>query len=106
MNISTLRRFNLAWFGPYPTWLEYNIAKNVTFYLYSYLFKLKGGVDSFVGDEFLNWKKNERFDLYIKKCNSSHNTTRIKYENLMNEKQNIMTLLSEQTTKSQSDYRI
>jgi hypothetical protein len=49
-------------------------------------------------------KKNERFDLHIEKSNNSYNTARIKCENLMNKKQSIMTLLSEQTTKSQSDY--
>jgi hypothetical protein len=50
-------------------------------------------------------KKKERFDLHIGKSNGSHNAAQIKCENLMNEKQNIMTLLSEQTVKSQSDYR-
>jgi len=50
-------------------------------------------------------KKRERFDLHIGKSNSSHNASRIKYENLKNEKQSIMTLLSEQTVKSQSDYQ-
>jgi enoyl-[acyl-carrier-protein] reductase (NADH) len=49
-------------------------------------------------------KKKERFDLHIGKSNSSHNAARIKCENLMNEKQSIMTLLYEQTIKSQSDY--
>ncbi|XP_052307415.1 uncharacterized protein LOC18096865 [Populus trichocarpa] len=49
-NISTLRRFNPAWFGAYPTWLEYSIAKDAVFCLYCYLFKSKGGVDSFVGE--------------------------------------------------------
>ena len=49
-------------------------------------------------------KKNERFDLHIEKSNNSYNTAWIKCENLMNKKQSIMTLLSEQTTKSQSDY--
>jgi len=49
-------------------------------------------------------KKNERFDLHIGKSNSCHNTARIKCENLMNGKQSIMTLLSKQTVKSQSDY--
>ncbi|KAJ6911823.1 zinc finger MYM-type protein 1-like [Populus alba x Populus x berolinensis] len=84
-NISTLRRFNPAWFGAYPTWLEYSIAKDAAFCLYCYLFKLKGGVDSFVGDGFSNWKKRERFDLHIGKSNSSHNAARIKCENLMNQ---------------------
>jgi hypothetical protein len=51
-------------------------------------------------------KKKERFDLHIGKSNSSHNAARIKYENLMNEKQSIMTLLSNQIVKSQSDYGI
>jgi hypothetical protein len=41
----------------YPTWLEYNIAKDAAFCLYCYLFKSKRGVDSFVGDRFSNWKK-------------------------------------------------
>jgi hypothetical protein len=50
-------------------------------------------------------KKGERSDLYIGKSNSSHNAARIKWENLMNEKQSIMTLLSEQIVKSQSDYQ-
>ncbi|KAJ6898026.1 zinc finger MYM-type protein 1-like [Populus alba x Populus x berolinensis] len=104
-NISTLRRFNSAWFSAYPKWLEYIIAKDATFCLYCYFFKSKGDVDSFVGDGFSNWKKKERFDLHIGKSNSSHNAARIKCENLMNEKQSIMTLLSEQTVKSQSDYR-
>jgi len=85
-NISTLWRFNPAWFVIYLTWLEYNIAKDVAFCLYCYLFMSKGGVDSFVGDEFSNWKKGERFDLHIRKSNSSHNAARINCENLMNEK--------------------
>jgi hypothetical protein len=42
-NISTLRRFNPTWFGAYPTWLEYSIAKDAAFCLYCYLFKSKGG---------------------------------------------------------------
>jgi hypothetical protein len=70
----------------YPTWLEYNIAKDAAFCLYCYLFKSKRGVDSFVGDRFSNWKKKERFDLHIGKSNSSHNAAWIKCENLMNEK--------------------
>jgi hypothetical protein len=49
-------------------------------------------------------KKRERFELHIGKS-SSHNAVQIKCENLMNEKQNIMTLLYEQTVKSQSDYQ-
>jgi hypothetical protein len=47
----------------------------------------------FVSDGFLNWKKKERFDLHIKKYNSSHNVTQIKCENLMNEKKSIIALL-------------
>ncbi|KAJ6893761.1 hypothetical protein NC652_027737 [Populus alba x Populus x berolinensis] len=50
-------------------------------------------------------KKRERFDLHIEKSNNSHNAAWIKYKNLINEKQSIMTLLYEQTVKSQSDYR-
>ena len=77
--------------------------------MYCYLFKSKGGVDSFVGDGFSNWKKKkkkeERFYLHIGKYNSSHNAARIKCENLINEKQSIMTFLFEQTVQSQSDYR-
>ncbi|KAJ6858052.1 zinc finger MYM-type protein 1-like [Populus alba x Populus x berolinensis] len=45
--ISTLRRFNPAWFNAYPTWLEYNIVKDVVFCLYCYLFKSKEGINSF-----------------------------------------------------------
>jgi hypothetical protein len=50
-------------------------------------------------------KKRERFNLHIGKSNSSHNAAQIKCENLTNEKQSIMTLLSEQTVNNQSDYR-
>jgi len=72
--------------------------------LYCYLFKSKEGVIHLWVMGFQIGKK-KRFDLHIGKSNSSHNAARIKCENLMNEKQSIMTLLSEQTTKSQSDYR-
>ena len=58
-----------------------------------------------MGDGFSNWKKKERFDLLFGMSNSSRYAARIKCENLMIEKQNIMTLLSDQTVKSQSDYR-
>jgi hypothetical protein len=47
----------------------------------------------------------KRKDLIFEKSNSSHNAAQIKCENLINEKQSIMTLLFEQTVKSQSDYR-
>ena len=57
-----------------------------------------------MGDGFSNWKKRKRFDLHIGKSNSSYNAAQIKCENLMNEKQSIMTLLSEQTVNNQSDY--
>jgi hypothetical protein len=50
-------------------------------------------------------KKEERFDFHIGKSNGSHNAAQIKCENLMNKKQSIMTLLYEQTLKSQSDYQ-
>jgi len=63
--------------------------------LYCYLFKSTGGVDSFMGDGFSNWKKKKRFNLHIRKSNSSHNAAQIKCESLMNEKQSIMNLLSE-----------
>ena len=61
-----LRRFNPSWFNEFPIWLEYSIAKDSTFYLYCYLFKLEigeqiGGSDSFVGEGFSNWKKKEKF---------------------------------------------
>ncbi|KAJ7015667.1 hypothetical protein NC653_004847 [Populus alba x Populus x berolinensis] len=58
-NIITLERFNSAWFGAYPTWLEYIISKDAAFCLYCYLFKSKEGVDLFVGDEFSNCKKEK-----------------------------------------------
>ena len=50
-------------------------------------------------------KHSIEFDNHFGKSNSCHNAARIKCENLMNEKQSIMTLLSDQTVKSQSDYR-
>jgi hypothetical protein len=48
-----------------------------------------------MGDGFSNWKKKKRFNLHIRKSNSSHNAAQIKCESLMNEKQSIMNLLSE-----------
>ena len=51
-----MRRFNLAWFDQYGSWLEYSISKQNAFFLYCYLFKdeaqKQGGSDAFVKEGF------------------------------------------------------
>ncbi|KAJ6887928.1 zinc finger MYM-type protein 1-like [Populus alba x Populus x berolinensis] len=101
-NISTLRHFNLAWFGAYPTWLEYTIAKAFACIVIS---SSQKGVLIRLWVKGFQIRKKKKFDLQIGKFNNCHNAARIKCENLMNEKQSIRTFLSEQTVKSQSDYR-
>jgi len=98
-NIVTLRRFNPAWFGVYRTWLEYNIAKYAVFCCIVTSSNQKGVLIRLRVMGFQIGKKKERFNLHIRKSNSSHNAAQIKYESLMNEKQSIMTLLSRADNK-------
>jgi hypothetical protein len=50
------------------------------YYLYCYLFKpdvgKEPGGDSFVTEEFSNWKKKEKIEGHVGVHNSAHNQTR------------------------------
>ncbi|CAL2267578.1 unnamed protein product [Prunus armeniaca] len=104
------RRFNPTWFDEFPYWLEYNIKEDAAFCLCCYLFKTnlgeKAGGDSFVGTGFSNWKKNERFQVYVGGPNSSHNQALKKCQALMNEKQHIENVFHKHSHQSRIDYRI
>ncbi|KAL0556436.1 hypothetical protein IC582_004950 [Cucumis melo] len=71
------RQFNPAWFKEYPNWLEYSISKDAAFCLCCYLFKPEvseeSGRESFVSEEFSNWKKKERLETHVGGPNSAHN---------------------------------
>ena len=85
--LETKRRFCPSWFKNNECWLEYSIAKDALFCLYCYLLKSshgsQGGSDSFVGEGFRNWKKNERLKTHIGKHSSSHNDCMRKCQDLM-----------------------
>ena len=85
-----LRRFNSLWFNEYLNWLEYNIAKDLTFCL-CYHFKPEigeqtCGSDFFVGEGFSNWKKKEKFKIHVGGSFSAHNQAVIMCLDLMNQK--------------------
>ena len=55
------RRFVSSWFKEYGNWLEYSVTKDAAFCLCCYLYRPDIGDqasgDTFVTDEFSNWKK-------------------------------------------------
>ena len=72
-----LRRFNDAWFSEFHVWLEYSTTKDAVFFLYCYLFKPdtrdQASGESFVGEDFSNWKKKEKLEAHVGGPNSTHN---------------------------------
>ncbi|XP_062100728.1 uncharacterized protein LOC133806648 [Humulus lupulus] len=68
------RRFNIAWFDQFSTWLEYSISKNSAFFLCCYLFKSsigkQAGGNTFVSKDFSNWKKMSLLEAHVGNHNS------------------------------------
>jgi hypothetical protein len=89
-------------------WLEYSVLKNATYYLYYYLFKpdignqAKG--DVFVIKGFSNWKKKEQIDGHVGAHSSAHNHARRKCEDLLNQKQSIITFFDKQSDKQKMKF--
>ncbi|XP_042423505.1 uncharacterized protein LOC122011146 [Zingiber officinale] len=81
------RRFRAIWFSLYPNWLEYNIAKDATFCLYCYLFKVDRGSqtdgDSFVTEKFKNWRKKEKFHKHVGNQSGFHNKYLLNHGNFL-----------------------
>ena len=104
------RRFNVAWFDEYPTWLEYSVSQDAAYCLCCYLFKpnigAQAGGDSFVGVGFKNWSRKEKFRIHVGSVNSSHNKARANCEALLKNKQHIEVVLSKHSEQSKIDYKI
>ncbi|XP_078162914.1 uncharacterized protein LOC144558081 [Carex rostrata] len=105
-----LRRFNNFWFGQYPYWLEYSIAKDAAFCLCCYLFRPEnlgsGGRTKFVGEGYRNWKCKKGFDDHVGDVNSEHNHAQRKCLNLMSERRSIETIMVRQSVSEGMDYRV
>ncbi|KAK8925828.1 hypothetical protein KSP39_PZI018041 [Platanthera zijinensis] len=105
-----LRRFNKDWFGLYSSWLEYSISKDSAYCLCCYLFKPdigdQAGGDSFVGEGFSNWKKNDRLQSHVGGSNSAHNQAVAKCQDLLKQKQHIQTVFEKQAKQDEDDYLI
>ncbi|KAH7679324.1 Ribonuclease H-like protein [Dioscorea alata] len=97
---NVLRRFN-------P--IEYSIDKDAAFCLYCYLFKpdirKQGSANSFVIEGFTNWNKKDRLKTHIGGLNSAHNQAYRKCQDLMNQNQNIQSILIKQGDQARSEYR-
>ncbi|KAH7681549.1 Ribonuclease H-like protein [Dioscorea alata] len=106
---NVLRRFNPSWFDEYGNWLEYSIAKDAAFCLYCYLFKpdirKQRSADSFVIEGFTNWNKKDGLKTHIGGLNSAHNQAYRKCQDLMNQNQNIQSILIKQGDQARSEYR-
>ena len=76
------------------------------FYLFKPNIGEQAGGDSFVSEEFSNWKKKQRFNIHVGGPFSAHNQTWRKCEVLLNQKQHIETIISKQSNQVRSEYRI
>ncbi|XP_074321009.1 uncharacterized protein LOC141657619 [Silene latifolia] len=91
-NFSGINRcFKAKWFDQYRNWLEYNIKQDAAFCLCCYLLKTEtighGGGDTFNTKGFKAWNKTDRFRVHVGGPNSAHNKAVKMCEDLMNEKQ-------------------
>jgi Domain of unknown function (DUF4371) len=104
-----MRRFNKDWFDQYNTWLEYSIAKDATFCLCCYIFRLEnvglGGRTSFMGKGYRCWKTKKGFDDHVGDSNSLHSEAYRRCMNLMNQGQSIHTVIESQSVKDGVNYR-
>ncbi|EOA25911.1 hypothetical protein CARUB_v10019292mg [Capsella rubella] len=104
------RRFNLAWFEKYDTWLEYSVSTDRAFCLCCYLFKgdgwKQGESDAFVKEGFCLWNKPERLETHIGGTSSFHNCVVEKCDNLMKQAQSIKHALFKHNDVVKNEYRI
>lgn len=90
--------------------MEYSKENDAAYCLYCYLFKPtigeQAGGDCFVVQGFKNWKKNEKFRIYVGKINSAHNQARRMCEALQNQEQHVETFFNKQSNQARNDYRM
>lgn len=105
-----LRKFNASWFNDGGDWLEYSIHDDAIFCLHCYLFRPdhgeQGGGDSFVVKGFRNWKNRKALQSHVGGPNSAHNHAYRQGQALLNQKQQVGTLLCRQSDKVRSAYRL
>ena len=106
-----MRRFNPLWFDEFPTWLEYSIEKDSAYCLCYYLFKMDSkrharSLDAFVVEGFSNWKRKEKLREHVGGPNSTHNKAWNNCQALMNQQQDICTIVNKQSDQARSDYRV
>ncbi|KAL4565530.1 hypothetical protein LXL04_029628 [Taraxacum kok-saghyz] len=69
------RRFNVAWFHEYSTWLEYSVNQDAAYCLCCYLFKpnvgAQGGGETLVGVGLKNWAHKDKLKQHVGRVNSS-----------------------------------
>ena len=104
------RTFQARWFEKYP-WLEYSVSKDAAFCFWCYLFKPlnanRGGDDVFVKVGFNNWKKAlEKFNDHVGEVHSTHNQSRISFDNFKNQRQSISYSYSRHDRAEEVAYRI
>jgi hypothetical protein len=103
------RRFNKCWFTQFLTWLKYSIAKDAAFCLRCYLFKRdigeQAGDDTFVSEDFSNWKCPEKLQTHEGGFNSSHQQASRIFYDLLKPKQSIPTFHFKQTDQARIEYR-
>ncbi|XP_047953108.1 zinc finger MYM-type protein 1-like [Salvia hispanica] len=103
------RGFRDVWYKDY-VWLEYSTSEDAAYCFWCFLFK-RGysapGDETFVSSGFSNWKKaNERFRAHIGSATSSHNKSRIEYENFVNQRQSVSYVVRKASTRQEKEYRI
>ncbi|KAL4592042.1 hypothetical protein LXL04_005021 [Taraxacum kok-saghyz] len=102
------RRFNVAWFHEYSTWLEYSENQDAAYCLCCYLFKpnvgAQGGGETFVGVGFKNWAHKVKLKQHVGRVNSAHNQAWSKCNDLLNNKQRVDVAIAKHSTQSRIDY--
>ncbi|XP_075084806.1 uncharacterized protein LOC142168051 [Nicotiana tabacum] len=108
-----MRQFSPTWFnGPYSQWLEYSIKADASFCLCCYLFMNElqsrgNGEDAFTKDGFRGWNKGvERLNAHVGEVNSIHHKCFNRMQDLINQRQSILSSFDKQSEKVKSDYRM
>ena len=75
-------------------------------YLYRPYIEGQASGNSFTLEGFINWKKKERFDIYVGGPNSAHNQAWQRCQNLLNQKQHIKFTFAKQSNQARENYRV
>ncbi|PIA40218.1 hypothetical protein AQUCO_02500131v1 [Aquilegia coerulea] len=105
------QKFVIDWYKEF-TWIEYSIKRDAAFCLYCYLFKpesrnrSQGAGDAFMATGFKNWKKKQGLRDHVGGPSSAHNQAYRKGQDLLNQSQDIETVLQRQSSQARSEYRV